>query len=67
MDLGKTLKPGDSLDIILDLSMPATATNSAGKKVDVAVELLNRRSANLDVQSIFTMKNSAQLKQAGKP
>ncbi|WP_167854340.1 SipW-dependent-type signal peptide-containing protein [Brevibacterium sp. S111] len=67
VDLGKTLKPGDSLDIILDLSMPATATNSAGKKVDVAVELLNRRSANLDVQSIFTMKNSAQLKQAGKP
>jgi alternate signal-mediated exported protein len=67
IDLGKTLKPGGTATLTLDLSMPATATNSAGKKVDVAVELLNRRSASLDVQSIFTMKNSLQLKQAGKP
>ena len=67
IDLGKTLKPGDAATVPLDLSIPATATNSAGKKVDLAVELLNRRSANLDVQSIFTMRNSLQLKQAGKP
>ena len=67
IDLGKTLKPGDAATVTLDLSIPATATNSAGKKVDLAVELLNRRSANLDVQSIFTMRNSLQLKQAGKP
>ncbi|UZD62180.1 SipW-dependent-type signal peptide-containing protein [Brevibacterium sp. JSBI002] len=67
IDLGKTLKPGGTATFTLDLSMPATSTNSAGKKVDVAVELLNRRSASLDVQSIFTMRNSLQLKQAGKP
>lgn len=67
VDLGKTLKPGGTATVTLNLSMPATATNSAGKKVDVAVELLNRRSASLDVQSIFTMRNSLQLKQAGKP
>lgn len=67
VDLGKTLKPGGTATVTLDLSMPASATNSAGKTVDVAVELLNRRSASLDVQSIFTMRNSLQLKQAGKP
>lgn len=62
--LGKKLRPGDSVKITLDLSMPATVTDSASKKVDVAMELINRRSANLDVQSIFTMKNSVRLKQA---
>ncbi|WP_423058394.1 SipW-dependent-type signal peptide-containing protein [Brevibacterium linens] len=67
VDLGKILKPNGSVKVTLELSMPATATNSAGKKVDVAVELLNRRSANLQVQSVFTMKNSVQLKQSDKP
>jgi alternate signal-mediated exported protein len=64
VDLGKTLKPSDSVKITLDLSMPATVTDGTGKKIDVAVELINRRSANLDVQSIFTMKNLVRLKQA---
>lgn len=66
VDVGKTLSPNSSVTIMLDLSIPATVTDSSGNKVDVARELLNRRSATLDFQPVFTMKNSALLRQAGK-
>lgn len=67
VDLSKKLAPGDSATVTVDLSMPATAANSSGKKVNVASELLNRRSPGSGIQPVFTMKNSAQLTQAGKP
>ena len=67
VDLGKKLSPGESATVTLDLSIPATAADPAGKTVDGAAELLNRRSANLQTQNVFEMENSFRLKQAGTP
>lgn len=64
--LGEPLKPGKTVNVELTISMPATITNSQGKTVDVAVELLKYRSANTSTHQVFTMKNSAKLKQAGR-
>ena len=64
--LGEPLEPGKTVNVELTVSMPATITNSQGKTVDVAVELLKYRSANTSTHQVFTMKNSAKLKQAGR-
>lgn len=63
VDLNTTLAPGESVKVELTLSMPATVT-SQGQTVDVARELISRRSANTNVKSVFTMTNSARLVQA---
>lgn len=63
VDLDTTLAPGESVKVQLTVSMPATVT-SQGQTVDVAREVISRRSTNTSVQSVFTMTNSAHLVQA---
>lgn len=67
VDLGVSLAPGESVSVVLTLSMPASVTDPNGRTIDVAVATQNHRSASTAHQPIFTMTNSVLLHQAAAP